>query len=261
MRSIAVINQKGGVGKTTTTINLGHALANLGNRVTLVDLDPQGHLAACMGLFRAPHKGIDEVLLNGGSMDELKVSTRELIDLIPAGDRLDEFEYQSGGLERAKILRDRIAESCPDTDYLLFDCPPSAGMLVANTVVAVDDILVPVAGDYLSLTGLARLMLTLKKLEALRDKPVNKWIFLSRFVPRRRLSQEALDRLLEHFSDHLLSTQVREAAVMAECAGAGRSIFEYRPKSKSAAEFAQLADDLLNGRILRDEQEKSPNVA
>lgn len=261
MRTIAVINQKGGVGKTTTTINFGHALAMRGHRVTLVDLDPQGHLAACMGLFRAPHKGMQQVLLENMALQDVAVSTREMIKLIPTGDDLGSFEYLSGGLDNAGALKERIAASSLDTDYLVFDCPPSAGMLVANAVVAADDILVPVAGDYLSLTGLARLMITIKKLESMRDSEARKWIFLSRFVARRRLSKEAVAKLKEHFSDQLLQSSIREAAALAECAGAGRTIFEYRPKSKSAEEFANLADDFLQGRVMSNEQQTTTNAA
>ena len=261
MRTIAVINQKGGVGKTTTAVNLGHALALQGKRVMLVDLDPQGHLSACLGLFRAPTDGVDSVLLEGGALADRSVATRELLEVVPAGSRLQEFEGMPGGTERAQVLNQALRDAPPDVDYVIFDCPPSAGLLVVNAVVAADDALVPVAGDYLSLTGLAKLMGTIKKLEGLRDRPLNKWIFLSRFVARRRLSQEVHDKLLQHFPDSLLRSSVREAAVLAECAGAGRTVFEYRAKSKSAEEFRSLADDLLQGRVKQDEQQATSNVA
>ena len=261
MRTIAVINQKGGVGKTTTAVNLGHALALTGKRVMLVDLDPQGHLSACLGLFRAPGEGMDSVLLDGKPLTGFAVGTRELLQIVPAGNRLGDFEQVAGGVERAHLLRKAVEADMPDVDYLLFDCPPSAGLLVVNAVVAADDVLVPVAGDYLSLTGLAKLMGTLKRIEGLRDKPLVKWIFLSRFIARRRLSQEVLGKLLQHFPQHLLKTSIREAAVLAECAGAGRTIFEYRGKSKSAEEFRQLADDLLQARVMQDEQRQTSHVA
>lgn len=260
MKTIAVINQKGGVGKTTTTVNLGHALSKLGNRVLLIDLDPQGHLAACLGLFRAPAEGADVVMLDGQPLPDKSVATRELLEVIPAGNRLGEFEQVGGGVESSRVLREHLRTNPPDVDYVIIDCPPSAGMLVINAIVAADDVLIPVAGDYLSLTGLAKLMGTIKKIESLRDSPLKKWIFLSRYIARRRLSQEVTDKIREHFPQYLLPTSIREAAVLAECAGAGRTIFEYRAKSKSAQEFAQLADDLLHGRVIKDEQQTS-NVA
>lgn len=261
MRTIAVINQKGGVGKTTTTVNLGHALSLQGKRVMLVDLDPQGHLATCLGVYRAPDEGVDSVLLEGGSLGERAVATRELLQLVPAGLHLQKFEGLAGGVERARVLQERIQQAPPDVDYLLFDCPPSAGLLDVNAVVAADDLLIPVAGDFLSLTGLAKLMGTISKLEVLRSTRLKKWVFLNRFVSRRRLSKEVYEKILEHFPQSLLRTTVREAAVLAECAGAGRSIFEYRGKSKSAEEFRALADDLLQGKVMQDEQRQTSHVA
>lgn len=261
MRSIAVINQKGGVGKTTTAVNLGHALALQGKRVMLVDLDPQGHLSTCLGLFRAPADGVDTVLLEDSTMTQRSVATRELLELVPAGRRLQEFESIGGGVERARVLAQSLRDAPPEVDYLLFDCPPSAGLLVVNAVVAADDALVPVAGDYLSLTGLARLMGTISKLEGLRERPLNKWVFLSRFISRRRLSREVLDKLRQHFPNNLLQTSVREAAVLAECAAAGRTVFEYRAKSKSAEEFRSLADDLLQEKVTEHEQQANSHVA
>lgn len=245
MKSLAVINQKGGVGKTTTAVNLGHALARTGHRVMLVDLDPQGHLSPCLGLFRAPGQGVDQVLLADDGLADHAVSTRELLELVPAGNGLGEVERLQGGVERGRLLQQGIERCPPQVDYLIFDCPPSAGLLVMNALFAVEQVLVPVAGDFLSLTGLARLMGTLHKVEALRQRPLVRHIFLSRFVARRRLSREVREKVVEHFPSNLLETSISEAAVLAECAGAGRTIFEYRAKSRSAAEFSALAAELL----------------
>jgi chromosome partitioning protein len=126
-----------------------------------------------------------------------------------------------------------------------------------NAVLAVDQVIIPVAGDYLSLTGLANLMGTLRRIEGLRSRPLEKRIFMSRFVGRRRLSREVLGRIVQHFPHYLMPASIREAAVLAECAGAGRTIFEYRGKSKSAAEFRSLAGDFLQGRVMTDEQQTS----
>lgn len=261
MKTIAILNQKGGVGKTTTTVNFGHALALQGNRVVLADLDPQSQLAPCLGIFRPPSAGMDDVLLNGAPLLEHRIVTRELLQLIPAGHRLEEVETLSGGADRGQRLRDALTHADCDVDYLIFDCPPSAGLLVANAVLAVDEVLVPVAGDYLSLTGLAKLMITLKRLSAFRVSELGTYLFLSRFLPRRRLSQEVRAKLLQHFPGHLLATAVREAAIVAESAGAGRTVFEYRPNSKAASEFRDLGFDYLNHRLLSDEHEKTSNVA
>ncbi|MEJ2425937.1 MAG: ParA family protein [Candidatus Thiodiazotropha sp.] len=222
MRRIALINQKGGVGKTTITTNLGHALALAGHRVTVIDLDPQGQLASNFGLFRAPQKGIDRVLLNELELSSVRQGVRDLLTLIPAGSRLQEVEYlQDGGSSRAHLLRQALESLSLDQDFVLFDCPPSAGLLVMNAIFAADEALIPVSG-----LGL--------------------WMVLNRFFPRRKLCQEVEGKLRHHFAQQLLEIPIKESAVIAECPGVGRTIFEYRPSSHSAKEFRQLAEEILS---------------
>jgi chromosome partitioning protein len=249
MRSIAVINQKGGVGKTTITTNLGHALAMRGQQVTLLDLDPQGHLAASLGIFRAPARGVADLMLGECRLDAVAIRSREHLTLVPSGRRLTELEQmQEGGANRARMLKKALNGSLEGQDFVLIDCPPSAGLLVANAVLSADEVLVPVTGDYLGLNGLAQLMQTLKGFQPFRQRPLKHWIELSRFMPRRRLSREVNEKLQQHFPGKLLGTPINEAAVLAECPGAGRSIFEYRSASRSAKEFEMLADELMQTR-------------
>ena len=261
MRVISVVNQKGGVGKTTATVNLGHALAQQGKRVMLLDLDPQGHLAACLGLFRLPQGGADRLLNNEGGLDDWAIAVGDWGRIVPCGEVLDEFEQQDAGVRAIGNLRDAIDRSPPDIDYLVVDCPPSSGRLIFNAIVAADDVVIPVAGDYLSLTGLARLMMTIKRLQPMCRAEMRKWIFMSRFVARRRLSREVHEKVREHFPYSLLCSVVSEAAALAESAGAGRSIFDYRPRSKAATEFSALAEDLVYQRVEANEQETTSDVA
>ncbi|MEL0587054.1 MAG: ParA family protein [Candidatus Thiodiazotropha sp. (ex. Lucinoma kazani)] len=246
MRRIALINQKGGVGKTTITTNLGHALALAGHRVTVIDLDPQGQLASSYGIFRAPTKGIDQVLLNGADPCSVKMGIRDMLTLIPAGARLQEIEYlHDGGASRARLLQQALQGMIDDQAFVLFDCPPSSGLLVANAIFAADEALIPVSGDHMSLNGLAKMLVTIKKFEPYLEKSIRQWIGLNRSFPRRRLAKEVEDKLRKHFPEQLLNTQIREAAVIAECPGIGRTIFEYKPGSQSAKEFQALASELL----------------
>ncbi|MCU7919447.1 MAG: ParA family protein [Candidatus Thiodiazotropha sp. (ex Epidulcina cf. delphinae)] len=246
MRRIALINQKGGVGKTTITTNLGHALALAGHRVSVIDLDPQGQLAANYGIFRAPSKGIDQVILNGADPATVRLGIRDMLTLIPAGARLQEVEYrQDGGASRARLLLHALEGAMTDQAFVLFDCPPSSGLLVANAIFAADEAFIPVSGDHMSLNGLAKMLKTLKRFEPYLDRPVRQWIGLNRYFPRRRLAREVQGKLRQHFPEQLLSIPIREAAAIAECPGVGRTIFEYKPSSRSAKEFMLLAEELL----------------
>ncbi|MEO5343088.1 MAG: ParA family protein [Gammaproteobacteria bacterium SHHR-1] len=250
--TLAVINQKGGVGKTTLTVNLGHALALAGHRVLLVDMDPQGHLATCLGLFRQPSQGVDEVLLNGADMTQLTLSSRDGLWLLPSGARLERVEQiHEGGAARARRLSDALQRTELNYDYILFDCPPMFGLLMANVLMAVDRGIIPVGGDYLSLNGLAKLLATVKRFEPFRGKGLDLWVVLSRFHPRRRISREVIARLAKHMPKRVLATAIKESTVLTECPSMGRTIFEYRNKSAAAEEFIQLAQDLLQRRILQ----------
>ncbi len=247
---IAIINQKGGVGKTTISANLGHALALEGRRVMVVDLDPQGQLSPSLGLFRCPRQGVDETLLGTSTLTDVALSTREGMMLVPAGERLAEVErVQEGGIGRARLLQQTLQQAPPEQDYVLFDCPPSSGLLMANAVMAVDMALIPVTGDYLGLNGLAHLLKTLKRFEPIRGGPLQLRVVLSRLNPRRRLAREVVEKLSRYFPGQVLATPIQEAAVLAECPGAGRTIFEYRPKSRSARDFKALAKNLLEEGI------------
>lgn len=251
MRRVAIINQKGGVGKTSITANLGHALSLLGKHVMVVDLDPQGQLSTSLGIFRPPTHGIDEVLANKMPLEAVAIHTRENMVLIPAGEGLAEIErYDGDGLARSRLLHEALEREMPDKDYVLFDCPPASGLITANALMASDEVLIPVTGDYLGLNGLAHLMTTLKRFAAFRDGPLQQWIVVSRYHARRRLSREVLEKLLSHCVDEVLETPIREAAVMAECPAVGRTIFEYRRSSRSAQDFMNLAGDLIEGRTL-----------
>jgi chromosome partitioning protein len=250
--TLAVINQKGGVGKTTVTVNLGHALALAGHRVLLVDMDPQGHLAACLGLFRPPQQGVDEVLLNGADINGLTVSGRDGLWLLPSGARLERVEQlHEGGAARARRLMSALHSADLEYDYILFDCPPMFGLLVANVLMAADRGVIPVGGDYLSLSGLAKLLATVKRFEPFRGRLLDMWVVLSRFHPRRRISREVIGRLAKHMPGRVLATPIKESTALTECPSVGRTIFEYRNKSAAAEEFSQLAQDLLQRRSLQ----------
>lgn len=251
VRRVAIVNQKGGVGKTTITANLGHALALQGRRVMLVDLDPQAQLTTSLGIFQLPSHGIDAVLMGQMELAAVGIHSRDNLVLVPPGKQLAEVDRRHGDdLERSRLLREALEQEMPDLDFLLFDCPPAAGILTANALMAADEALIPVTGDYLGLNGVAYLLATLKRFDAFRQQPLGQSIVVSRLHARRRLAREVQEKLLSHFSNKVLATPISEAAVLAECPAAGRTIFEYRHRSRSAEEFMSLARDLIEGRTL-----------
>ena len=254
MRTIAVINQKGGVGKTTTTANLAHAFAIKGHSVTGIDMDPQGHLAAHWGCYRRDDHGVDKVLLGEKTIPEVAVLARDRLHLVSAGEGLKEIERGGGG----SLLTDRLKEallSIENTqDFTFIDCPPASGLLIDYALSAADEIIIPVAADYLALRGLSDIIETVKKFEQQFEKKFTYWVVVTRFHTRRRLSWEVRDKLSEYFPDNMLATSIREASVLAECPSFGKTAFEFKGANFGAYDYASLARDLLNGECYRGQE-------
>jgi len=261
MRIISIINQKGGVGKTTTTVNLAHALAMDDYKVTIIDLDPQGHLTTSLGLNNLglnneepaidTNKGIDSVMLEQAEMSEVSYKIRQGINIVPAGKHLNDVEQmRDGGAERGLILKKAIAGQFEDQDFVLIDCPPSSGLLAINALFAANEVLVPVVGDYLALCGVSRLMKTVKSFEAMANINLTTWFALTRFHPRGRLAREVMAKLNTCFPGKVLGTSVRETIAIAESPGHGKTIFEYSPRSHGAEDYRHLAQDLVHGRAM-----------
>ena len=250
-RVVAIINQKGGVGKTTTSTNLTHALAKLNKKVTVIDLDPQGHLAVSFGVINQNRAGIDEIMLGQDNIEQYLIPVRENLQLIVAGRRLQEVEQLSeGGAKRGDLLRKALHENLDDQDFVFIDCPPSSGVLVANALFAADEILIPMSSDFLALQGLSHMMGTIKRFETALKKRYKIFLLISRYSSTRRISKQVLQTILQHFPNQVLKTMIRETALLAECPSFGKTILEYRPGSRSARDFRGLAKDFLQGEVM-----------
>lgn len=251
MRVVSVINQKGGVGKTTTTLNLAHALAQQGLQLLAVDLDPQAHLTAGFGALQAAMPGIADVLLDDEDPQQVCRTVRENLDLIPAGSRLGELEHLTeGGARRGWLLQAALQQLGDGYDMVLIDCPPSSGILGINALLACDEVLIPVAGDFFSLQGLARLMEIFGHIEATLQRNIDKRVVLTRFHERRRLAREVQDKILAYFPDQVLRTPIRESVALAESPGFGQTIFEYQRRGNGASDYLSLARDILHNRTM-----------
>lgn len=251
MPTIAVINQKGGVGKTATTANFAHALALRGKSVLAIDLDPQGHLSSTFGLSPSDYDGTGGVLLEQMAIDDVIIEGRDNLDVIPAGAKLGDMELLAeNSAEWGGRLKRALAPVKDEYDYILFDCPPASGMLVMNALLAADEVLVPVVGDYFGMRGLSYLMSTLRRVQKAARKTFGLHVVVTRFHSRRRLANEVVEKLVHYFPGKVLATPIRENVSIAESPSRGLTIFEYRKNSNGAQDYSAMADDFLAGRVM-----------
>jgi chromosome partitioning protein len=246
----AVANQKGGTGKTTTTINLAGVLAERGKRILAVDIDPQGSLGVGWGIDVANLEwSIYDVLLEKRPLRDILISVRETVDLAPANIYLSVADLQlAGEIRREDRLKQALAPIEDDYDVVLIDCPPSLGLLTINALSAADNVLVPMSCDYYALVGVTLLLDTVRRiqdqlnpdLEILGVLPTR---YDSRTLHAKEVLEEATERLGKHV--HVFRSVIHESVRVKEAPITGQTITEYRGKHKTANSHRELAEEVL----------------
>ena len=251
-RIYTLVNQKGGVGKTTTAINLGAYLAQLGQRVLIVDLDPQANATSCLGVDkRAVQAGTYESLLNGDMpASSILFNERLQLSLLPsspslAGAEVELVEESS----REFRLKNALAPLYDKYDYILIDCPPSLGLLTVNGLVAArEGVLVTVQCEYLALEGLGQLTQTIERVQSALFPGLRvRGVILTMFDPRTRLSADVVREVNNHFPGQVFKSIVPRSIRLAEAPSYGLPISAYAPVSVGAQAYQSLAKELLNG--------------
>ncbi len=248
---IAMCNQKGGVGKTTSTINLGASLAEYGRRVLLVDLDPQGALSAGLGV---PHYDLENTVHNllvepRVSIDDVLISTRVPgMDLVPSNIDLSAAEIQLvNEVGREQSLARALYPVLDRYDYVLIDCQPSLGLLTVNGLACSDGVIIPTECEYFSLRGLALLTDTVEKVhDRLNPKLSISGILITRYDPRTVNSREVMARVVERFGDLVFDTVITRTVRFPETSVAGEPITSWAPKSAGAEAYRALAREVIH---------------
>ena len=253
MRTIAVVNQKGGCGKTTVSINLASALAEAGQKTLLVDMDPQSHCAVGLAVPEEQvEQSIYDVLISKSRNEPIKLAEilwqiGDRLELAPSSIDLSAFEQQMSGIaDRECCLKNVLGENENEYDYAIIDCPPAVGLLTFNALRAATDVIVPVETGYFALHGLSRQLETLSILCERCNHHVNVRVLASMYDIRTKMAREILAELRAHFGDKMLITTVNFNTKIKEAASFGQPIGEYDPASKGQMDFRALAEEVIN---------------
>lgn len=263
LRRLAIINQKGGVGKTTTTANLGAALARAGKRVLLLDLDPQAHLTLCCGVDLTDEQpSLYDVLTNEATAAEAIVKVNERISILPTNIDLAGVEARLINTPgREMILREALAGLSEPYDVVMIDCPPALGVLTINALVAATEVVIPLQAHFFALQGLSKLLETVTLVRQRINPQLHvSGVVLCLYESATRLGAEVVDDLRKFLeaargsakpwsTARLFDTAIRRNIKLAESPSYGQTVFEYAPKSNGAIDYANLAAEMFNLRV------------
>lgn len=249
MPTIALINQKGGVGKTTSTINLGAGLAMLGKAVLLVDLDPQSHLTYGLGIQAHELDYTVYEVLKGEVAAQEVILKRDRLEVLPSSLNLSAAEVELSGMAGREFLLKEALADLPPHDFVLLDCPPSLGLLTLNALTAAQEVYIPLQTEFLALQGVSKLIDTVNVVK----KRLNPGLTITGIIGtlydgRKNLNREVVEKIREYFSDRLFDTLIHDNVALAEAPSFGQTIFEYRPDCRGAQDYLALSQEAVGRR-------------
>ncbi|MDK9699873.1 MAG: AAA family ATPase [bacterium] len=249
MRIIAFANQKGGVGKSTSAVNIGAGLVRLGKRVLWIDLDPQAHLTYSLGVkAHELSSSIYDLLRGRMTWQEVAIvrgGEEGLGKIIPATLDLAGAEIELAGMPGRELLLREALEGVRGFDYLLIDCPPNLGLLTVNALAAAKEVFIPLQAEYLALQGVSKLVETVDIVKKRLNKKLTiTGVIATRYDTRKTLNREVVETIRGYFGDKVFQTMIRDNIAVAEAPSYGKSIFEYAPQSKGAADYTALCKEI-----------------
>ncbi len=246
---MAIINQKGGVGKSTTAINLSAALGELGKQVLLVDLDPQGNSSSGLGIEKSQvHNCVYDVLLNDVAIEDVIIpDVGEGLDLVPATINLAGAEVELvSEMARENRLKDAVGSLRGKYDYVFIDCPPSLGLLTVNALVAADKLLIPIQCEFYALEGVTKLLDSMKRVKTRLNPTLDIFgVLLTMYDGRTTLSRQVVEEVRSYFGKTVFATLIPRTVKLSEAPSFGQPITQYDPSGKGAQSYMNLAKEVV----------------